>query len=58
MAGAILLVRSAPVAAQISVGAVVYVVGVAALGGLTADDVGLMRELARSAPSTPTAAFD
>lgn len=58
MAGAILLARSAPVAAQISLGAVVYVAGVAALRGLTAADVGLMRELARSAPSTPTAAFD
>jgi O-antigen/teichoic acid export membrane protein len=58
MAGAILLVRSAPVAAQIAVGAGVYVAGVVAFKGLTAADVGLMRELARAAPSAATAAFE
>jgi len=58
MAGAILLVRSAPVAAQIAVGAGVYVAGVVAFKGLTAADVGLMRELARTAASAPTAAFE
>jgi O-antigen/teichoic acid export membrane protein len=58
MAGAILLVGSAPAAVQIAVGAVVYVAGVAAFKGLTAADVGLMRELARTTPSAPTAAVE
>jgi O-antigen/teichoic acid export membrane protein len=58
MAGAILVVRSAPVAAQIAVGAVVYVAGVTAFKGLTAADVGLMREFSRTTPSAPGAAFE
>jgi O-antigen/teichoic acid export membrane protein len=58
MAAAVLLVRSAPVAVQIAVGAAVYVAGVAALKGLTAADVDLMRELARTAPLAPTTTFE
>jgi O-antigen/teichoic acid export membrane protein len=58
MAGAILLLGSAPVVVEIAVGAVVYVAGVAALKGLSPADVGLMRELARTASSAPTAAFE
>jgi O-antigen/teichoic acid export membrane protein len=58
MAGAILVVRSAPVAVQIAAGAVVYVAGIAVFKGLTPADVGLIRELARTASSAPTAAFE
>ena len=58
MAGAILVIRTAPVAVQIAVGAVVYIAGVAALKGLSPADIGLLRELARTASSAPTAAFE
>jgi hypothetical protein len=58
MAGAILLARSAPVAAQIAVGAAACAGGVAAFKCLAPADVGLMRELARTAPSAPTPALD
>ncbi len=58
MAGAILLAQSAPAGAQIAAGAVVYGLGVVTPEGLTAVDAGLLRELARTSPSAPSAAGD
>jgi O-antigen/teichoic acid export membrane protein len=55
MAAAITLVRSAPVAVQILVGASAYLAGVAALKGLTSADLAALRDLARSSPRAPEA---
>ncbi len=58
MAGVIVLVRPAPVAAQIAIGAAVYVSGVVVFKGLTEADVAMIRELAGVAPMAPPGAIE
>jgi hypothetical protein len=58
MAGAIVVVGPAPVAARIAIGAAVYVLAVVVFKGLTKADIGMIRELARTAPMAPPGAFE
>jgi len=58
MAGAIVVAGPAPVAARIVIGAAVYALGVVVFRGLTKTDIGMIRELAGTAPVAPPGAFE